>query len=486
MIRIYYKRKPPIFQAQYEDFLGQGKVESYDMSIPRDYRTARKKFARWLPVEKRARRAQAAAPGVPASQRTILDFLPARELPPLPRMPYFGRFRSIPKQTYQDFAEGVVSPVEWDLLQTFPTFDGFFNHLFEFNDLTFFDNAQAALEEGGADFRGAFLHDVVAFELLRRQLGFRDFTGIQKVAQFVGGNPLVGVLRAPAYFPSAARISFTLKQVPAAYFMDYFHQLVREGLDAGIIAGRVLIWDGQFIRSNSRNNARKDTGIYTDPDAGYARHIGKKLGVGYQPGILYDYSGPARRLPVHFTMFPGNRNDNPAFRETVAEFVGLGIGMKYKAILSDAGAYSEKSLHFCTSPEVGLWPFLRAKKNLQNQPTRELKAGYWFNTDYIPPGWPDEDFLAVYAWRPAIESGNAEHNTFYGGQRMNTRGMENAIKTRALDYILDWLKALAAYKLGRPDLTCKWLAFSRAREYHSHLMWSDEAKRSGYTPLPFP
>ena len=128
-----------------------------------------------------------------------------------------------------------------------------------------------------------------------------------------------------------------------------------------------------------------------------------------------------------------------------------------------------------------------AKKNLKNQPTRDLKEGYWFNTDFIPPGWSDEDFLAVYAWRPAIESGNAEHNTFYGGQRMNTRGMENATKTRALDYILDWFKALAAYKLDRDDLTCKWLAVSRAREYHSYLMWSSEAEEVGTTLLfPFP
>ncbi len=129
---------------------------------------------------------------------------------------------------------------------------------------------------------------------------------------------------------------------------------------------------------------------------------------------------------------------------------------------------------------------MRAKKNLQNQPTRELKEGYWFNTNYIPPGWSDEDFLKVYAWRPPIESGNAEHNAFYCGPRMNTRGADNAIKGRALDYVLDWLKALAAFKLGRPDLTCKWTAFSGAREYHTYLMWAGAARKSGYLPLPFP
>jgi hypothetical protein len=182
-------------------------------------------------------------------------------------------------------------------------------------------------------------------------------------------------------------------------------------------------------------------------------------------------------------MFPGNRNDNPAFRETLGEFLDLQIG-NWKLVIGDAGAFSAASLGFCT--ERDLWPFLRAKKNLKTQPVRELKTGYWFNPNYIPPGWSDEEFLQAYAWRPAIESGNAEHNTLYGGPRINTRGMENATRSRALNYILDSLKATTACKLGRPDLTCKWLAFSGAREYRHYLMWANEAQKSGYATLPFP
>ncbi len=481
MIVIKFKHKSTIRQAQIDDFLGRKKVEEYDMNVPGDYRAARKKFKAWLPVRPYVARASAVTPPAGKAQRTLLDFMPRWELSPMPRMPYFGRFRRIPQATFDDFAEGVIPHLEWEMLQSFPTFKGFFNHLFELNDLSYFDEVQAKLEAEGANFRGIFLHDVVAFEMLRRQLGFRDYTGIEKVAQFVDGNPLGGVLRDPAFFPSAKAISFVLNQVPASYFVEFFHQLVREGLNLGVIVPRVLIWDGQFIRSNSNNNKDKETGTYTDPDAGFARHIGKRLGVGYQPGILYAYCGPERRLAVHFTMFPGNRNDNPAFRKTVGEFMDLKIG-SWMATISDTGAYSLKSLDFCAGR--GLWPFLRAKKNLKNQPTRELKKGYWFNTDFIPPGWSDEEFLQVYAWRPAIESGNAEHNVFYAGQRMNTRGMENATKGRALNYILDWLKANGACKLGRPDLTCKWLAFSGAREYRHYRMWVAEAQKSGYFPLP--
>jgi hypothetical protein len=483
MIVIKYRRKSTLLQAQIEDYSGEVQVEEYDMNVPKDYRAARKKFKAWLPVHSYTPRAPLAIPAVPGGQRTILDYMPKWELPLLPRARYFMRFRSMPQVTFGDFAAGILSPLEWDMMQVLRTFTGFFNHLFELNDLSFFDDVQGELEAQGTSFKRIFVHDVVAFELLRRQLGFRDYTGIEKVARFVADNPLRGVLRDPAFFPTAANVSYVLRRVPAAYFVDFFHKLVGEGLALRVLVDRILIWDGQFIRSNCNNNHNLDTGAYNDPDAGFARHIGKRLGVGYQPGILYGYCGPARRLAVHFTMFAGNRNDNPAFRATLGEFLDLKLGT-WKAVVSDTGAYSQESLDFCGAR--GVFPFIRAKKNLKNQPTRELKDGYWFNTNYIPAGWSDAEFLDVYALRPAIESGNSEHNTFYGGKRMSSRGMENAIKTRALDYALDWLRALAAFKLGRPDLACKWTAFSAGREFVHGSTWPSEARKSGYALLPFP
>ncbi len=139
----------------------------------------------------------------------------------------------------------------------------------------------------------------------------------------------------------------------------------------------------------------------------------------------------------------------------------------------------------CLFSFLYLYPLPTSCQNIlpSSYPARELKEGYWFNPDFIPPVWSDRDFLQVYAWRPAIESGNSEHNTFYYGQRMNTRGNENAVKDRALDYILDWLKALAATKLNRPDLLCKWTAFSAARDYLHHTTWANVARSSGYLSL---
>lgn len=58
-----------------------------------------------------------------------------------------------------------------------------------------------------------------------------------------------------------------------------------------------------------------------------------------------------------------------------------------------------------------------------------------------------------------IEQGNSYNHTYYNGARMNTHGIDAAIKHQANIYILELLKALSAYKLGRPDLVMKPGAF---------------------------
>ena len=49
MIIILYKIKPSIYQTQLTDFIELKSIEKYDMSVPKDYRIARKKF-RWIPI----------------------------------------------------------------------------------------------------------------------------------------------------------------------------------------------------------------------------------------------------------------------------------------------------------------------------------------------------------------------------------------------------------------------------------------------------
>ncbi len=481
MIALWYKILNPILQMVIDDYLNGTKVEGYDMGNPRSYRAAYKNFAAWLPVRHHSKK-QASAP--PAPNATLDKYIGFRELPPLPPPKKLTRFRSAPQATYDDFAGGAgVAPHEWDMLHTFPKFTGYFEHMFEVNDLTFFDEAQDRLEARGADFRDFFVHDVVAFELLRRQLGLADYASLERVAAWWERNPLVGIVHDVDFFPTAANLSYVLRRVPAAEFVAYFHQLVAEGIALRVIKDCVLIWDGTFIRSNSNNNKNPRTGRYSDADAGFTRHIGKRLGVGYQPGLLYGYNKYTRRLPVHFKMFAGNRNDNPAFRATLGEFLPLELG-RWKLAIVDTGAFSLKSLEYCGNR--GIWPLIRARKNIVELPTVELKPGYWFCPDWFPPGWTGEDVLEAYAWRPAIEGAIAEFKEWYNGGRLPVRGIEGATQHVALNVILDWLRALTAEKIGRPDLVCTWSAFSNPRSGFSPAQWRKLASESGYQPFAFP
>jgi len=79
-----------------------------------------------------------------------------------------------------------------------------------------------------------------------------------------------------------------------------------------------------------------------------------------------------------------------------------------------------------------------------------------------------------------IEQGNSYNNTYYNAYRMNNRGMDAAIKLRYLIYILKLLKALTAYKLGRPDLIMKPSAFESSRHSNFRQMLPYKARKSGY------
>ncbi len=75
MIIIRYRIKSSIFQAQLTDFIGQKSVEQYDMSIPKDYRVARKKF-RWIWIHPTwGKRSAPSKNPMPKSQKKIQKFI---------------------------------------------------------------------------------------------------------------------------------------------------------------------------------------------------------------------------------------------------------------------------------------------------------------------------------------------------------------------------------------------------------------------------
>jgi hypothetical protein len=473
MIVILYKIKPSIYQTQLADFIGQKSIEKYDMNVPKDYRVARKKF-RWLPIHptwgKHLKKNNIIQP---KSQKRIQDFI---NWVPKKQGHYIYRFPRVKIPCFEDYGGYVISKMEWDMHRYLKGFDGFFENLFELNDFSYFQELQGVLENDGVSFKNMFIEDVIAYELLRINLGFKNYKGIEKMSRFMRYPPLFGVTHDPEFFPNAADLSYVLTRIPSEALFEFFQLLVKECVDHGIIVPRILIWDGQFIHSNCNNNKEKGSDVYNDPDAGYCRHNGIKKGVGYDPGILYAYCFN-RWLPIYFKMFAANRNDILAFRETMAGFFQT-TKYEWRIVIADSGPYSLQNMK--NMQHHGLVPVIRAKKNLKTHPIRQLKKNFYFNTDFIPEEWSDELFLKIYSFRPMIEQGNSYNNTYYNANRMNARGIDAAIKNRSFIYILELLKALTAYKVGRLDLVMKPIAFENSRYFNFRLMLPILARDSGF------
>ena len=473
MIIILYRIKPSIYQTQLTDFTGLKSIEKYDMNVPKDYRIARKKF-RWIPIHPTwGKRAPPTTISIPKSQKKLQDFV---DWVPKLKDKYLYRFPRVKIPRFEDFSLNVISKMEWDMHRYLKGFNGVFENLFEFNDFSYFQELQGVLEDHDVSFKDMFIEDVLAYEMLRINLGFKNYSGIERMGRFLAYPPLFSIIHDHNFFPKAQDISYVMTRIPAEALFEFFQLLVKECIDCGIIVPRILIWDGQFIRSNCSNNKEKGNTKYNDPDAGYCKHNGVKKGVGYDPGILYAYCFN-RWFPIYFKMFAGNRNDILAFRETMEEFFSH-TEYEWQVLIADSGPYSLQNMeNMCFK---GLIPIIRARKNLKTHPTRELKKGFFFNSDFIPKEWSDEFFLKIYSFRPMIEQGNSYSNTFYNASRMNTRGLEAAIKLRSLIYILELLKALTAYKLGRPDLIMRPTAFESSRHINFRQILPFEAQKSGY------
>lgn len=453
--------------------MGEDRMEVYKTWEKGVRYEVRKKFP-WAPVRPyNKRQVNDDADGSKYKQLTLDDFV--AWIPTL-KGKYLYRFPKVKVPRYKEYAEHIISRKEWDMHRYLSGFKGFFENIFELNDLTFFDELQAQLEGKGVYFKQLSVKDIFLYNLLRINLGFKDYSGIEKMSRLLIMPPLFSVTNDPESIPTAADISFVMNQLPADEVFKFFRLLVKECIELGIIVPRILIWDGQFIRSNCNNNKNEETDEYNDPDAGYCRHNGKKKGVGYDPGILYAYCRD-RWFPIYFKMFPGNRSDHEAFKKTVDGFLAQ-TKEEWQLIISDTGPYSLNNLQHMKFRNM--LPVIRARSNIKTHPVKELKKGYYFNTDFIPPEWSEEFFLFIYNFRPMIEQGNSYNHTYYNAGRMNTRGMDAAIKHQASIYILELLKALTAYKLGRPDLVMKPSAFQSSKYLNFQLIMPKLAENAGF------
>ena len=116
--------------------------------------------------------------------------------------------------------------------------------------------------------------------------------------KYFQANYLKSVLHDPNYFPDVDIVSHALRVLPLTALQQFFFELLEESYEFKIAKNRILIWDGQFVHSNSSDHFNKEKGSYNDPEAGFCTHKKKIYGVGYKVSTIYVYCGN-RSVPLY-------------------------------------------------------------------------------------------------------------------------------------------------------------------------------------------
>jgi len=475
LIILKYKNKSSIAQMQITDYIFKIVKQVFVMSIQKDYRTAMKLMnsVPRKPKQKRGRKKD-----ITKLFYKIDHFIKKGDLTPI-KPQYLRRFRNVAVVPASEICYEGISRVEKLMLKALSGFTGFFEHIITCNNFSYIDEIQEELEAKGISFKNRFLHDIIIFELSRIHIGIDTYTAYMNAIRYFQANYLKTVLHDPTYFPDVAIVSHALRVIPLEALKQFFFELLEETYEFKIAKNRILIWDGQFVHSNSSDHYNKEKGSYNDPDAGFCRHQGKIYGVGYKVSTIYAYCRN-RCIPIYCELFPGNTGEHTVFKETFKHFFELGFE-KPLLILADAGPYSIEILKWLF--EMSIIPLINSKKSIKNQNIKKLNDNFYVNIDFIPSDWTKEDLILIMNIRSEIERQFSHIIVVYHARRANVRGLEMVSKHRYLILILDLLKINTAYKLGRPDMIGKTRAFTMTKGINFYSVFPEIAKEEGFQIL---
>lgn len=473
MIVLKYTRKPVIIQMQLDDYINGVKKNIFHMKVPKEYIAGKKALQ---PKQKRKKGKRKSSPSQ-GKQTTLVYWLglfSATTMSPY----YLKRQRSPRKLTQDEVVPEILPAHEYVLLQCCIEFTGYLDYLFLDGIFNYFDGVQLMLEDGGTRVGARFLKDMVLLEMIRIHVGIESYEAFAVIFEIFGAKTLLDNFQSVDYLPSSQDFSRAFHAVPVFYFTKFFDEILQQCIDLGLVNFDIIIWDGQFIRANCSNQKDKTTGKYTDPDAGYYRHNGKKLGVGYVASTFYAFCG-SYLVPVYCEIVPGNQNDSITFSEGFKRYLSLGHP-KPKVVLADAGPYAIATLKWIL--ERGIIPLVNSRKNVTRQNVKKLGLHLYINMDFVPMNWTDDEIRCLFALRTAIERSFSHNVQVYNARRVNVKGKESVYKHRLLILCLDLLKMKRAFLIGRPDLIGKSRVFIKNRKtgHPNAYMFT---KKSGYQLL---
>lgn len=241
---------------------------------------------------------------------------------------------------------------------------------------------------------------------------------------------------------------------------EYADILKQECRDLNLIRDMLWIWDRRFFECNCSGIKNKQTGKFSDPDAGhYVKKTGKYsvlTGTGYTDTGFVDHLWG---LPVYWGAVGANKNDNTIFKETVIDGIKCIKSPAKKPILimSDAGPDSHDSNKLVH--EYGIIPIIAARENSVGEIIK-TDEGDCFRGEYIPREY-HRMLGRLYDLRTIIERKNSNEVVGYNRSEMPNRGIDWARCFVSVSNITALLTALTACKVGRYDLIRAPSAFRR-------------------------
>lgn len=370
------------------------------------------------------------------------------------RLPY----RTKPRQVTGDYS-GKLPEDQKTAFQKYMSFHGYLSNIFTLNpsvDNYFLDLQLKMGYQPQTNFLK--LNNIFKLEIARCKLGRTHFNSwIDEVNQN-------DYLRAELGIKSKHRLTersyIRNLKIVSSSLNDYAEILKQECRDLNLIRDFLWIWDRRFFECNCSGIKDKQTGKFSDPDAGhYVKKTGRYsvlTGTGYTDTVFVDHLWG---LPVYWNAVGANRNDNAIFRETVIDGTRSIIppAKKPVIVMGDAGADSHDSNKILL--ESGIIPIIAARENSVGEIIK-TDDGDCFRGEYIPRGY-HRNLGKLYDLRTIIERRNSNEVVGYNRSEMPTRGIDWARCFVSISNITALLTALTACKVGRYDLIRAPTAFRR-------------------------
>lgn len=359
-------------------------------------------------------------------------------------------YRTKPVQVDNDKnMEDAIPGSQVAAFKKYTTFRGYLSNLFALNPSldAFFIDLQSKYgykPQDNHDFLS--FNNILKLEIARCKLGYEHFNSW--VTEFNQNESLRQELGIQGHYPLSMSSYMRNLNIVSSGLNEYANQLKQECRDFNLIGDDIWIWDRRFFECNCNGIKLKETGKFSDPDAG---HYVKKTGdYSVLTGTGYTDTGFVDRswgLPTYWDAVGANKNDNTIFKNTVIE--GMKSSEKRPAfILSDAGPDSHESNKLVLG--YGIIPVIAARSNSIGDIIK-TDEGDCFRGEYIPREY-HRILDRIYDLRTIIERKNSNEVVGYNRSEMPTRGISWAKCFVYISNITALLTGLTAYKVGRNDL----------------------------------